>query len=92
MMNVSSLPYKKSKNGVSLNVRVTPRSSKKGIEGVEGDTLNVRLTAPPKDGEANSQLIAVLSRELGIRKSVIKIIRGHASRIKTVEISGEILE
>jgi uncharacterized protein (TIGR00251 family) len=91
-MNAASLPYKKSKNGATLNVRVTPRSSKKGIEGVEGDTLNVRLTAPPKGGAANSQLIEVLSKELGVRKSVMKIIRGHASRIKTVEISGEIPE
>jgi uncharacterized protein (TIGR00251 family) len=91
-MNISSLPYKKSKNGVTLNIRVTPRSSKKSVEGVDGDTVNVRLTAPPKDGEANSQLIDVLSKELGIRKSVIRIIRGHASRIKTVEISGAIQE
>jgi uncharacterized protein (TIGR00251 family) len=62
-MNISSLPYKKSKNGVTLNIRVTPRSSKKSVEGVDGDTVNVRLTAPPKDGEANSQLIDVLSKE-----------------------------
>lgn len=90
MKDAAALPYKKSKNGVTLKVRVTPRSSKMGIEGVEGDTLKVRLTAPPVEGAANSQLIEVLSEGLGVRKSGIKIIRGHASRIKTVEICGEI--
>ena len=88
MKHAAAFPYKKSKNGVTLKVRVTPRSSKKGIEGVEGDTLKVRLTAPPVEGAANSQLIEVLSEWLGVRKSGIKIIRGHSSRNKTVEIHG----
>ncbi|MEJ2182759.1 MAG: DUF167 domain-containing protein [Nitrospirota bacterium] len=83
-----SVPYRKSKDGITLEVRVQPRSSRAGIEGVEGRVLRVRLTAPPHGGEANAQLLRVLARELGLRKSSLSIIKGQASRNKVVEARG----
>jgi uncharacterized protein (TIGR00251 family) len=83
-----NIPFKKSKGGILLTVKVQPGSSKKGIEGVSGDTLMVKLTSQPRDGAANEQLIELLSEELGIRKSLINIIKGHKSRHKVVEIKG----
>ena len=81
------IPFRKSKNGVLINVRVQPRSSKKSIEEkVEGDVVRVKLTAPPADGAANAQLIEVLSKALQIRKSAISIVKGQASRDKVVEV------
>jgi len=80
------LPLRKSKNGFTLKVRVQPRSSRKGVEAVEDDTARVRLTAPPADGAANAQLVEVLSRALGVRKSAIRIVKGKSSRDKLVEI------
>ena len=80
------IPFRKSKNGVLINVRVQPRSSKRSIESVEGDVVRVKLTAPPADGAANAQLIEVLSKELRIRKSAISIVKGQASRDKVVEV------
>jgi uncharacterized protein (TIGR00251 family) len=69
-----------------VSVRVQPRSSKKAVEGVKDGALRVKLTAPPAEGEANAQLVEVLSKELGIRKSAITIIKGHSSRDKLVEV------
>ncbi len=81
------IPFRKSKNGVLINVRVQPRSSKKSIEEeVVDDVVRVRLTAPPADGAANAQLIALLSKALGIRKSAFSIVKGQASRDKVVEV------
>jgi len=82
------IPFKKAKGGITINVKVEPRSSKKGITGVVGDTLKVRLTSPPVGGAANEQLIEVLSEELGIKKSSIRIEKGRASRQKVVRIDG----
>ncbi len=79
---------KTDKGTVSLSVKVVPRSSRKGIDGVVEGSLRVRLTAPPAEGAANAQLIEVLSKEFGIRKSAINIVRGHASRDKLVEVEG----
>lgn len=50
-------------------------------------TIKVNLTAPPEDGKANEQLVEVLSDNLGIDQSRIKITRGKTSRNKTVVIS-----
>lgn len=87
-MELMQIPFKKSKDGIVINVRVQPRSSKRGLDGVSGDVLRVKLTSPPVDGAANEQLIEVLSEELGVKKSAFHIIRGISSRQKAVEIKG----
>jgi uncharacterized protein (TIGR00251 family) len=83
------LPYKKTKNGITLEVKVEPRSSKKGIAGVmDNNVLKVKLTAPPVDGAANEQLIEIIAEEFGVKKSAVRIIRGQSSKTKVVEITG----
>ncbi len=82
------IPYKKSKNGIIIQVKVEPRSSKAQVAGVLGEQLKVKLTSPPVDGAANKQLIEVLSKYFGIKKRAIKIIRGQTSKTKVVEIEG----
>ena len=79
---------RKSPDGATalITVRVQPRASKKGIEGVKDGALRVKLTAPPTEGEANAQLIEVLSKEFGTRKSSMRIVKGHSSRDKLVEV------
>ena len=83
-----SIPFKKSKKGIIVKVKVEPRSSRKGVSGVTGDSVKVRVNAPPVGGAANKDLIEVLSEELKIRKSAIKIIKGHSVKDKLVEIEG----
>jgi len=81
------IPYKKTKDGITLTVKVQPRSSRKGLA-VVGDVLKVNLTAPPADGAANEQLIELLSKELGVRKSAIRIVKGASSRNKLIVVQG----
>ena len=45
-----------------------------------------RLAAAPVDGKANETLIALLSKEFGVPKSSIEIIKGHTGKNKVVEI------
>ena len=83
------IPFKKTKNGITIEVKVEPRSSRRGIAGVmENNVVKVRLTAPPIEGAANEQLIEVMADELNVKRSQVKIIRGLSSRVKVVEISG----
>jgi uncharacterized protein (TIGR00251 family) len=82
------IPFQKSKKGVTLKVKVEPRSSRKGISGVVGDAIKIKLNAPPVGGAANEELIEVLSEEFGIKKTSIRILRGMSSRNKVVEIEG----
>lgn len=69
----------------TITVKVIPKSSKSEVIGWENDQLKVRLKAVPEKGEANEELIRVLAEYFDIPKSQITIIRGHKSRIKTVQ-------
>ena len=82
------MPFKKSKKGITIKIKVEPRSSRKGIAGVMGETLKIRLNSPPVGGAANEELIDILSEEFGIRKTAIKIVRGNSSKDKVVEVVG----
>ena len=84
-----NIPYKKTKNGIMIEVKVEPRSSKRQITGImEGSILKVKLTAPPVDGSANEQLIELIAEVTGVKKSWIRIVRGLSSKRKLVEITG----
>jgi uncharacterized protein (TIGR00251 family) len=85
---VLSIPHKKSSKGVVFKVRVQPRSAKKEVCGLVGDRLKIKLNAPPVGGAANEELIELLSETLHVRKSSIRILRGLASKDKTIEIEG----
>ncbi|MBI1388456.1 MAG: YggU family protein [bacterium] len=78
--------------GVVIHLRVTPRASQSKIHGVVGDELKVSLHAPPADGQANAELIALLSKTLNIARSNIEIIRGETGRNKSVLIRGGRME
>ncbi len=83
------IPYKKTKNGITIEVKVEPRSSQKGIAGLmENNVLKVKLTSPPVEGAANEQLIEVIAGELKVKRSQVRVIRGQSSKRKVIEISG----
>ena len=56
--------------------------------GLHGDTVRVRLLAPPVDGQANEELIRFLAEELGVPRSAVRLVSGANSRSKTIKISG----
>ncbi len=83
-----SLDLSSTDDGTLLRVRVTPRSSRTEIDGVQAGALRVRLNAPPVEGAANKSLCEFLAKSIGCRKSAVRIARGERSRDKTVLISG----
>jgi uncharacterized protein (TIGR00251 family) len=74
--------------GTRMDLRIMPRSSKNGIDGVRNGRLVVRVTAPPVDSAANGAVIAVLANILDVPKHSVRIVSGATSRNKTVEITG----
>ena len=70
-----------------IAISVLPCSSRDQIVGeLEDGTIKVKLAAAPVDGEANKKLIELLSKEWGIPKTSITIVRGHTSKHKIIEI------
>ncbi|MBK7905531.1 MAG: DUF167 domain-containing protein [Gemmatimonadetes bacterium] len=85
---VSHFPVTERDGAVRFAVRVQPRSSRTGVEGVHGDALKVRVNAPPVDGAANEAVVEVLAEALGVPRRLIRIVTGESSRSKVVEIAG----
>lgn len=80
--------FKETPNGIVIPIKVVPKAHRSEIVGWENDLLKVRLAAVPEKGEANDELIRLLSKELGVSKSQITLTHGHTSRQKRVCIAG----
>ncbi len=74
-------------DGILLRVRVQPRSRAERLEGVQGEQLRVRLTAPPVEGAANAACIALLAKTLGVSRSRVQIQSGAKGRDKVLHIA-----
>jgi uncharacterized protein len=85
---VSRLDVREVNGRVRLSVRVQPRASTNGIAGIHGNSLKVRLTAPPVEGAANEALVNFLADTFAVPRRAIKILAGESSRSKIVEIEG----
>jgi uncharacterized protein (TIGR00251 family) len=73
---------------VRFTVRVQPRAPRSKVDGVHAGALRVRLAAPPVDGAANEELIALLAEQLRVPKRAISIVSGGTSRTKLIQIEG----
>jgi uncharacterized protein len=85
------LPYSRAKDGIIIEVKVDPRSSKNEIVGAVEKTVRIKLTAPPVGGAANEMLIELLAKKFGIRKSDVLIMKGETSRHKLIKLKGVVI-
>ncbi len=69
-----------------ISVRVTPRSSREGVEQTGAADYKVRVHAAPADGEANDAVIRLLADHFDLSKSRISIVTGHRSRNKLIVV------
>ncbi len=71
-----------------LAVKVIPGASRNEVCGWLGETLNVKLSAPPVEGRANDALIEFLAGKLGLPRRAVALVRGETARQKLVRIDG----
>ncbi len=71
-----------------LRVRLTPRAGADRVDGVADGVLHVRVAVAPVDGAANEALCRLLSREIGVPRTSVRIATGATSRVKVVEVDG----
>ena len=69
-----------------LLVSVHPSARRTGADGLRNGALRIHLSAAPADNAANQELIHWLAKELGCPKRAVRIKRGQAARLKSIEI------
>jgi uncharacterized protein len=71
-----------------LNVKVVPGSSRDRVVGPYGAGVRVQVSAPPEGGRANRAVEELLAAALGLRAQQVRVVRGHVTQRKVVEIDG----
>ena len=73
---------------VFLAVHVIPGSKSESIAGLHGESLRIKVQSRAVKGRANKDVIRLLARVLGAKRSHVEIVSGHKSRAKRVKVSG----
>lgn len=69
-----------------LRLHVQPRASRNEFCGLYGNSLKVRITAPPADGKANRHLRQYLATVFQVPTSRVNLLRGARSHSKQFTI------
>ncbi len=80
-------------DGVSITVKVQPKSRRPGIQGratsARGPCLRVGVNEPPEDGQANRAVCALIADALHVPAACVAVTQGHTSRDKTLHVAGD---
>jgi uncharacterized protein YggU (UPF0235/DUF167 family) len=82
-----ALPVSPHRQGSTVDLVVSPRSTANAIARGADGALRVRVTAPPVGGAANIAVLRLLADTLDIPRSRLSVIAGEASRRKRVLVS-----
>jgi len=74
-------------DGWLLAIHVQPGAKTTQVAGLHGEDLKMRIAAPPVEGRANAVLEEFIARTLGVPRRCVSVVKGAASRRKTVHIA-----
>jgi uncharacterized protein len=90
---VSDPPWRIDAGGLCVVVRLTPRGGRDAVEGIEQladgrRVLKVRVRAAASEDEANTALVRLLAKTLGVAPRDVTLVAGASARIKRVKVDG----
>jgi len=90
-------PFATHQQGVTVAIRLTPKSSRDAVEGVEVGAegrphLKARVRALPSDGAANDALVRLIAKWIGVPRRDVSVLSGTTSRGKVVLVRGDTTE
>ncbi len=74
---------------MKLKIYVQPNASRSELIGLHGDSIKIKIKAPPVDGAANEEVIRFLADFCGVPKKTVHLLHGETSRYKLVEIEAD---
>lgn len=69
-----------------LHIKVKPNARRSELSQQADGSWLALVKAPPVDGKANAELVALIAEHFGCRKAQVDIRSGAAGRMKRVEI------
>jgi len=80
-------------DGVTVMVKVHPRSRRPGLQGVQesssGPRLKIAVTEAAEKGEANRAVCDMLANALHRPRSAVTIVAGASNREKLLAVAGD---
>lgn len=73
----------------TLQIKVKPNARVSTLDQQADGTWLAQLKSPPVDGKANLELIALVAKHLGRRKSQVSIRSGASGRMKLVQVDDD---
>jgi uncharacterized protein (TIGR00251 family) len=71
----------------TLQIKVKPGARNSLLEQQPDGSWRAELKAPPVAGKANAELVALVAKHFGLRRSQVKIKSGAGGRIKLVALA-----
>lgn len=71
----------------TLKVQVKPNAREAGLEQRSDGTWLARVKAPPIDGKANAELIALIAAHFDVPRSRVSVRSGAGGRTKLITIA-----
>lgn len=70
-----------------IKIHAKPGAKVNSITDINDQEIGVQISAPPVDGEANTELVKYIASCLGIKKSCVSVEKGNKSRQKTILVT-----
>jgi uncharacterized protein (TIGR00251 family) len=80
-------------DGVTVMVKVQPRSRHPGIQGIAqsaaGPRLKIAVTEAAEDGKANRAVCSLLAKTLDRPQASVRVVNGASQREKLLAVAGD---
>uniref|UniRef100_A0A2C9KFD5 Uncharacterized protein n=1 Tax=Biomphalaria glabrata TaxID=6526 RepID=A0A2C9KFD5_BIOGL len=76
-----------SDQSIAIRILAKPGAKQNNITDLTADGVSVQISAPPVEGEANTELLKYISKVLGVKKSDLQLDKGSKSRNKVLLLS-----
>jgi uncharacterized protein len=89
-----AVPWNAVADGLVVSVRLTPKGGSDSIDGTatlaDGRAvLRARVRAAPSEGEANTALLRLIAKALGVPARDVRLEAGASARLKRIRIEGD---
>lgn len=71
---------------MKISVKAKPNAKESKVEKINDNEFRVWVKEPPRNGEANEAICKALGDYFEVSRSLVRIISGHTSKQKIVEI------